>query len=270
MLMSNFLKNRKSIREYKDKAINEGVMNKLLDIFKELEEESNSKSFNFIIFKDGEKVYKLLEGKAGYSGVMIKSPHYIGIRLKEVTKESIVEASYYTEKLMSKLSELNLGSCWINVKDVDKAIKAEALGEDNKNIGYLVAIGHPKAKNPFLEDPFSARFSIEEIVFKNEMGNSISLQELENRGLDDLFYYIRFAPSNFNKQPWRFILNENKITLLLEVDQGRTDLMDAGIIMYYFEEMAKTVGLSNKWKLIEEEPIEYDGKQYRPVGEYNI
>ena len=55
MLMSNFLKNRKSIREYKDKAINEGVMIKLLDILKELEEESNSKSFNFIIFKDGER-----------------------------------------------------------------------------------------------------------------------------------------------------------------------------------------------------------------------
>jgi len=270
MLMSNFLKNRKSTREFKDRELNNEVINKILSIFKELEEESIGKSFNFILFEDGKKVYEHLRGVAGYSGVMINSPHYIGIRLKEVNDFSIIEASYYTEKLMGKLDELNLGSCWVNVKHVDKAIKSDALGEENKNIGYLVAFGYPKLKNPFLDEPTSARYSIEEIVFKEELGSSISLEEIENRGLDDLFYYIRFAPSNYNKQPWRFAIKNDKVILYLEMDEGKTDLMDAGIIMYYFEEMAKTIGLNNKWKLLDKEIVEHKGKQYRLIGEYNI
>lgn len=270
MLMSNFLKNRRSVREFKDRQVKGQVLDKLLEIFKSIEEEASGKSFNFILFKDGRNVYKLLEGEAGYAGVMIKSPHYIGVRLKEVTEPAIIEASYYTEKLMGKLTELNLGSCWVNVKYADKGLKAAALGGENKNIGYLVAFGYPKAKNPFLDEPVSARYSIEEIVFKEEFGNKISLQELEDRGLDDLFYYIRFAPSNYNKQPWRFILKKDRVQLLLEVDEGRTDLMDAGIIMYYFEEMAKTIGLRNKWKLVDKEVIQHEGKEYRLIGEYSI
>lgn len=270
MLMSNFLKNRRSVREFKDRDVSDKVLNKVLEIFKMLEEESSGKSFNFVLFKDGEKVYSLLKGEAGYSGVMIKSPHYIGIRLKEVTEPAIIEASYYTEKMMGKLAELNLGSCWVNVKYVDKGIKEAALGDENKNIGYLVAFGYPKAKNPFLDDPVSSRYSVEEIVFKDELGNRISIQELEDRGLDDLFYYIRFAPSNYNKQPWRFVLKNNKVLLLLEMDEGKTDLMDAGIIMYYFEEMAKTIGLNNKWQLLDKEIVEHEGNQYRVIGEYYL
>ena len=270
MLMSNFLKNRRSIREFKDRDVSEQVLDKMFEILNEIVEESEGKSFNFVLFENGKKIYNLLEGEAGYSGVMIKSPHYIGIRLKEVSESSIIKASYYTEKMMGKLAELNLGSCWVNVKNADKKIKASALGEENKNIGYLVAFGYPKAKNPFLDEPISSRFSIEEIVFKEELGNRISLQELEDRGLDDLFYYIRFAPSNYNKQPWRFVLKNNKVILLLELDEGKTDLMDAGIIMYYFEEMAKTIGLDNKWKLLDKEIVEHEGKQYRMIGEYSL
>lgn len=270
MLMSNFLKNRRSIREFKDRKLNDKVIDKILETFKELEEESIGKNFNFILFRDGEKVYNLLKGVAGYSGVMINSPHYIGVRLKKVNDFSIMEASYFAEKLMGKLNELNLGSCWVSVKDADKGIKSAALGEENKNIGYLIAFGYAKPKNPFLDEPTSPRYSIEEIVFKNELGNRVSLEEIESRGLDDLFYYIRFAPSNYNKQPWRFILKNDKVILLLEMDEGKTDLMDAGIIMYYFEEMAKTIGLNNKWKLLDKEIIGHEGKQYRLIGEYSL
>ncbi|NLX62417.1 MAG: nitroreductase, partial [Tissierellia bacterium] len=184
MLMSNFLKSRSSTREYKNKKINSETRSTILKLFEELEEEAGNRYFNFILFEEGDRVYRLLKGLAGYSGVMIESPHYIGIRLKEVNDESIINASYYTEKLMTKLSQLNLGSCWVNVKYVDKGIKSEAFGEENKNIGYIVAFGYPKAKNPFLQEPFSSRLDIQDIVFDGEIGKKISMEDLEKRGLD--------------------------------------------------------------------------------------
>ncbi|NLY66595.1 MAG: nitroreductase [Tissierellia bacterium] len=269
MLMSNFLKSRSSIREYKNKKIDGETRASILKIFEDLEEEAGGKYFNFILFEEGERVYGLLKGLAGYSGVMIESPHYIGVRLKEVNDESIINASYYAEKLMTKLSQLNLGSCWVNVKDVDKGIRAQAFGEENKNIGYIIAFGYPKAKNPFLHEPFSSRVNIQDIVFDEEIGRPISMEKLENRGLDDLFYYIRFAPSNYNKQPWRFILKNDRVILLLESSEdGKTDLMDAGIIMYYFVEMAKTIGINRQWNITESVTINHDGKSYRQIGEF--
>lgn len=271
MLMSNFLKGRKSTREYKNKKISRETKNTILGIFKELEEEAGDKYFNFILFEDGDRVYNLLKGLAGYSGVMIESPHYVGIRLKEVNAESIIKASYYAEKLMTKLSQLNLGSCWINVKYVDRGVKSEAFGDENKNIGYIVAIGYPKATNPFVEEPFSSRLNIQDIVFDEEIGNPIDMEELERRGLDDLFYYVRFAPSNYNKQPWRFILKNDRVILLLETsEEGKTDLMDAGIIMYYFSELAKTIGISTQWKALEESYVSYNGNNYRYIGELQL
>lgn len=269
--MSNFLKDRKSIRDYKKKKLDEKARENLLAIFKELEREVNNNYFEFILFEDGYKIYGSLDGIAGYSGVMIESPHYIGIRLKEVTEESIIQASYYTEKLMTKLTKLNLGSCWISVKDVNKNIKANILGDENKNIGYLVALGYPKARNPFAQETTSSRHGLEYFVFKDQIGKVISLEELENRGLDDLFYYIRFAPSNYNKQPWRFVLEDDKVVLLLEYSEdSKTDLMDTGIIMYYFEVLAEVIGLNNKWKNVSAPDIEYGGHKYKTIGEFYL
>lgn len=269
--MSNFLKNRKSTRDFKKKKLDSRTTVEVTENFKDLEEEAKNKYFNFILFDEGDKIYKTLDGLAGYAGVMIESPYYIGIRLKEVTETSIITASYYTEKLMTNLTRLNLGSCWINVKMVDKDIKADVLGEDNKNIGYLVAFGYPKTKNPFIQEPASSRYAVNQIVYKDRIGNPITIDELESRGLDDLFYYIRFAPSNYNLQPWRFILKDAKILLLLEYsEEGRTDLMDAGIIMYYFEALGEVIGLKKGWHLVDEADIEYGESKYKLVGEFAL
>lgn len=271
LLMSNFLKNRKSIRDFKKKKLDNRTRTEVLEIFKDLEEEVNNEYFNFILFEEGDKIYKTLDGLAGYGGVMIESPYYIGIRLKEVTEKTIITASYYTEKLMTLLTNENLGTCWVNVKDVDKDIKANVLGEDNKNIGYLVALGYPKAKNPFVQEATSSRYGVSDIVYKEKIGNPISIEELESRGLDDLFYYIRFAPSNYNLQPWRFILKDHKIVLLLKYsEEGKTDLMDAGIIMYYFKALGEVIGLKNEWSLLDEADVEYGDSKYKPIGEFRL
>ena len=271
MLMSNLLKNRKSTRDFKKKDIDNKSLNRLLEILKEIEEEAGNKHFNFVLFQDGNNVSKLLDGIAGYSGVMIKSPHYIGIKLKEVTKESLIVASYYSEKMIGRFSQLNLGSCWVDVKNVDEDIKSVAFGDENKDIGYVIAIGYPKAKNPFLQEPISERDSVENIVFKEELGSKISFEELASRGLDDLFYYIRYAPSSYNKQPWKFVLKKDKVTLYLEVlEEGKVNFMDAGIIMYYFEALASTIGINGKWSLIDAPDEEYNNNSYRPIGEYKV
>lgn len=271
MLMTNFLKDRKSVRDFKNKEIKKSVLEEIKLYCNELEKEKLEIGFEFSFFEDGKKIYESLSGLGGYAGVMIESPHYIGLKILNKDESSIIYGAYYMENLITKLANLNLGSCWVSLAGVDPKIKEVLFDLKGERMDYLLAIGYPTRQNPFKSEPISSRLGVEDILFEGEIGNSFDLDELENRGLDDLFYYIRFAPSSYNSQPWRFFLEDNKITLLLVYSEGdELDLTDAGIIMYYFENLVKALGVENKWKLINKPDIVDGNYRYKYIGEYNL
>src|SRR5690606_6466704 len=105
------------------------------------------------------------------------------------------------------------------------------------------------------EEPYSVKFGIEDFVFDEKLEREVERDKLKTYGLIDLFYYIRFAPSTKNLQPWRFLFRDDTtIELLLAFeDWDRHLLVDAGIIMYYFEELGRYAGINNKWQLIDGE-----------------
>ncbi len=271
LLMNNFLRNRKSVRDFKDKKMKDEMLGEIKGYCNQLRGEIAKEGFEFLLFEDGERIYKSLEGIGGYAGVMIKSPHYIGLNIKDNRDESLIYGAYFMENLITKLTDLNIGSCWISLKGVDEKTKKDLFQTTDGNIDYLLAIGHPVPKNPFVGDSTSSRIGVEDIVFKDEIGKSMDLGELESRGLDDLFYYIRFAPSSHNKQPWRFILKDDRVVLLLaHSPEEKPNLADAGIIMYYFENLAQAIGIDNRWNLLDNEDY-YDGKiKYKYIGEFGI
>lgn len=268
MIMTNFLKNRKSVREFKNKKVDAKILEEVKLYLDTLAKEEANGNLKFSMYEYGEKLYNDLKGIGGYSGVMIESPHYIELELFNNQESSIIYGGYYMEKLISKLNNLGLDTCWVSISGVDKNTKKEILGERVGEVNYLLAIGYSKPKNPFIAEPFSERIGVEDLVFNKEVGKSMNMDDLENRGLSDLFYYVRFAPSAKNKQPWRFILDDNKVTLLLQNKSNEDlNLMDAGIIMYYFEALAETIGINSKWDLLKEVPNNSD---YKYIAEITL
>ncbi|MBC7087555.1 MAG: nitroreductase [Tissierellales bacterium] len=268
MNMMNFLRTRKSTREFKSKNLNENDYKKISEIINEINFEAQQYLIKMKLYEFGSNIYENLKGIAGYAGVMIKSPHYIALENEIDRKESLIYSGYYMEKLITELNNLGIGTCWVSLKEVNSEIKEQVFGEGAKKVNYLLAIGYPKPKSPFAHDSFSERLGEEEIVYLNDIGRNATLEELESRGLGDLFFYVRFAPSTMNKQPWRFVLHDDYVELLM-VDDGNIDYVDAGIIMYYFEELAKIEGLKNKWELILE-PLENKNEKYMLIGKYKI
>lgn len=267
MIMTSFLKNRKSVREFKRKKVDVETLIKIGSYLDVLEKEEATSNVKFYLYENGENLYKNLKGLGGYSGVMIESPHYVSLGLTNEEEKTEIYGAYFMEKLISKLNELGLDTCWISIGDVDQDDKNKALGDKKEIINYLLAIGYSKAKNPFVNESFSERIGVDELVFSNSIGNPSNLEELENRGLEDLFYYARFAPSGRNRQAWRFLLEDNKVSLLLEKEE--LNLIDAGIMMYYFESLAGSIGINSKWTLLGED---YEGKDpnYKYIGEFNL
>ncbi|WP_406241663.1 nitroreductase family protein [Tissierella carlieri] len=270
MLMTNFLKKRKSVREFKNKKINSDILDEIKLYLDSLEREYGTGNLKFKLYEYGEKLYEGLRGIGGYSGVMIESPHYIGLELIDDKDRNTIYGSYYMEKLITKLNTMGLDTCWVSVGNVDKDTKKDIFGDMAGEINYILAIGYGKARNPFINDSFSDRIGVEEIVFTDKIGNHANVDDLENRGLGDLFYYIRFAPSTLNKQPWRFLLERDKVTLLIKYNKGEEpNLIDAGIVMYYFESLGESIGLNSKWQLVSN-TVEEGNDCYRYIAELKL
>ena len=264
MLMNNFLRNRKSIRNFKNRNIDKDV----LDQIRRYCDQTRDRGYRFNLFEDGEKIFKSLEGIGGYAGVMIRSPHYVGVNIDDSKEENIIYGAYNMECLITELTELGLGSCWISLADMDSDLREEIFSTGEGHVSYLLAIGYPAVRNPFVTEPVSPRLGVKDIVYDGEIGKPIDIEKLEQRGLDDLFYYIRFAPSYHNRQPWRFILKDDKVVLLLvHSREEELSLVDAGIIMYYFESLAMTIGITGKWSLIDRADYEDEEISYRYIGE---
>ncbi len=270
MNLNNFLQSRKSTREFKNKKVNPEALDEIIKLLKDLEDEFPSKEINFKLYEYGENIYNSLKGLAGYSGVMIESPHYIAVDIKNKSDKNTIYSAYYMEKLVTRLNDMNLASCWVSVYNVDMEIRKAVFGESITEVNFILAFGYQKRKNPFIQEPFSERLGVEDIVYLDQLGNKIDIDYLEDRGLADVFFYLRFAPSIKNLQPWRFILTGDKVHLLVKFQEGDTPpLIDAGIAMYYFEKLMELQGTKNKWRLLDGFLHEGDAS-YKYIAEYQL
>ena len=266
MSVKDFLRTRKSTRDFKNKELS-------LDLLKKIETGlvgvSNDNNFevNFDLAVDGERIFNLLDGHAGYSGKMIKSPHYVICEKMDDDKDSGLWSAYSIEDAISKISELDVASCYVTVKQASEDVRKKAFGAKYDRVEYILAIGMPNTGFLNLEQPSNPRLSIDEIVFKDEIGKSFEGEELEHRGLSEVFYYARLAPSTQNRQPWRYIVKEDELFLVTKTDEIHDNTStDLGIQMYYFKKLSEYAGFKGEWELVTGQEI--DG--YKVVAKFKL
>lgn len=246
MLTTNFLKTRTSTRDYKDKNLDENTTKKIFEIVEDEAEKLGKEDLSFLVNTDGESVYKSLEGVAGYRGIMIKAPAYIALNTLNNNPASIVKGAYGMEEIITRLNELGLGSCWITVSDVETTVKQSAFNFTDGDVNLLLAVGYP-LNDEVRQQRYDDRKPTEDLVFLGDFDTQATDEDLEQRGLNDIFDYAKFAPSTHNEQPWRFVIVDDEINLYIEDFKGDVNLIDAGIIMYYIDELGKSLAMASGW-----------------------
>lgn len=248
MLTTQFLKKRTSTRDFKDQAISKADLERIEKIVDAEVIKLGKDDLAFIIQTNGEKVYNCLDGKAGYRGVMIDAPCYLALNTLNDDPASLVKGAYGVEELITKLNEMGIGNCWITVTDVEDPLLENAFNYDKGDVKLVLAIGYPVDQSE-REHQYDDRKGIGEFVFLDELGKPASNEDLEQRGLEDIFAYARFAPSAYNAQPWRFLLKDGSIKLYIEDYKGSVNLLDAGIIMYYIDKLGENISMGSSWKI---------------------
>lgn len=271
MNINNFLRNRESVREFRNRSVSRDKLATIKSLIEDLIADEDMEHIGLKLHENGKGIVANLEGKAGYAGVMIESPHYIAIDLKDREEKTLIDTGYYTEKLVTEIINLDLGTCWVHVGNVEDDLKKKTFGQDTVNVQFLLAFGREKRKNPFSEKSFSVKRGVEEIVYDEEIEKFFTVEDLENKGLMDLFYYVRFAPSTKNLQPWRFLIKNGKVELFIRYEEWYDSiLIDAGIVMYYFEELAHYDGMDSKWEIVDFEKLEVEEYTYKKIAEYKL
>lgn len=293
MSFREFTANILSTREYEGTRLEEQYINYIKAYLEEVNENvGNEKGFSFIMLENGDEVFNDLEGVGGYSGVMIKSPYYIGLTILTENAEVEFLGAYYMQTIVKKLYEMNLGSCWINVRNIAPDIKSTLLKDHAGSINYLLAFGFAEAKakhktsrmtvtneaSTYKQDPYGtkvieatdsdkARLSLGELVYLYEWGKTATYAELESRGVADIFLYVRNAPSYKNIQPCRLILKDGEAELAILNPENNENYIDAGIMMYTFEGLAKEIGIPCKWNFVK---AESNNKEYGIVAKIEL
>ncbi|KNZ41291.1 nitroreductase family protein [Acetobacterium bakii] len=286
MKFRDFTINSHSTREYVDESLEIEDISSIKTYLNELNELVGKKmGFSFILMENGAAVYRELQGFGGYGGLMIKSPHYIGLRIDKVDHEIEFLGAFYMQGIVKKLYEMNIGSCWISLLNTTPEQKVKLIKDQPGTIKHLLALGKPLKKikknerfkaiinrlSKYDQDPYGIaviqidedRLSVVDTIYLKKWGTVAPFSEMEKRGVLDILYYVRNSPSFQNSQPCRLILQDGYAELAVINPENEENYTDAGIMMFNLHGLAKEMSFPSIWRFIRDES---DNKEYRIVA----
>lgn len=164
MEVSEAIKNRRSVRSYKDEPVPEEKLKKVLAAARLAPSAKNLQQWKFVVVRDAEKRKILAEAAMDQSfvgeapvviaAVSLAPNHIMGCEVPSYPVDLAIAVDHMTLKAV----EEGLGTCWIGAFDQKKVKEILKIPEECKIVA-LLPLGYP-ADNP---QPKS-RKSFEEIV----------------------------------------------------------------------------------------------------------
>lgn len=264
------IENRKSVREFTDKGVFFGDLDKVRKYYqtsvRRLIPEVKTELYIF-----GTDAREALEGAAGYNRFLVGAPQYL-VLMSEKHPQAYLNAGYIMEDLILKLSDMELDSCWVTFTSGED-IKAALAIESNLEVAAIAAFGYGKkttrrlrlnlrsmsdvdvvAKHRYMEP----KRSVYDIAFLDTWGN--------NRGLDryigffddvlwEALYAASLAPSYLNRQAYGFLFQDGAVHLVRRPDAYNTKIdgdLSLGIVLHHFSTVAEEWLESKKWNFMAE------------------
>lgn len=261
------IQNRKSVRAFTDKPVCSKCIEKVRNFHDSGVHRLLPKlQTELMVF--GTEAREALEGAAGYNSFLIGAPGYL-VLLSEKAEGMELNAGYIMQDLILKLTDLDIGSCWLTFTDSGKV--KQALGIDSPmEIAAIAAFGHSVKTTKRLRlnilsmsniditakrGYFEPKKSIRQLAHVDQWGVK---QNLDDRigFFDDMLwealYAASMAPSYLNRQAYGFVLGNGVITLVAAPDAYNTEadgLLSLGAVMLHFAAAAEQWAGRISWKL---------------------
>lgn len=253
------MEQRTSVRVYKSDKIARSILNTILEAGERAAPVSDAQLI-FRLDYEGTAVEQGMGGVLGDYGKIITAPHYAVIAGYESTRY-LLEAGYRFEQLILEAARQGLGSCWIGGMFREDKIKQVLDLPQNSKVIAITPLGlplHDGIKGILGRVVRSAigstkRKPLDEMFFWETTGTPLPREILNNRFIMRWLEAVRRAPSWANKQPWLFLLRNDRIVLYKfdrQMKEGKDyHLVDCGIAMAHMHLAAQALGFPGHWDL---------------------
>ena len=233
---------RHSQRKYSGEVPSEEVTNKIERVCNEFRPFPGARA---VLVKDPSKeVFKGAVGEFFYK--VTETPYYIAFIANMNAPDIQAITGYLGEGIILEATSLGLNTCWVGgFYRPEEVMKQINLEEGEKVLG-ITPIGYSKEETERVgvSSKQYRRKSLSTLIMRGEASDNWIKTALEA---------ARVAPSAANRQPWRFSIEEDSIT----VSTNRTRknfrisrVLDCGIAMLHIELGALVSGVKGGWEFL--------------------
>lgn len=244
------LKERSSRRQFYSKIIEKAKIKQLNDLIEKINDEFDDLRI-ILVQKD---VKEIFTGVLGSYGKITGAPAYLAFVGREdipYIEEKIGDGG---EAVILEAAALELGTCWVSGTFKADKVLAELDLKETEKLFAISPLGYPE-ENPTISERIlktvissKKRLDLDKLII-----NKNGLEE-EPEWVKKALKAARLAPSAVNRQPWRFEIGENSITIQLdskEKNEEKSKNLDCGIAMLHLEVGALKAGVSGSWEYLE-------------------
>ncbi|MHA1905940.1 MAG: nitroreductase family protein [Candidatus Thorarchaeota archaeon] len=244
---------RHSHRAYSGEVLEDEVTSRIENICNNFRPFPDARAV--LVRDSGKEVFKGAVGEFFYK--VKETPYYITF-IGDMDAPNIQAImGYLGEGIILEATALGLNTCWVGGFYRRESVMKQIDLEDRERVLGITPIGYSKDE-------------------KDRVG--VSSKKYRRKTLDNLIvsgeassdsWYMtalkaaRIAPSAGNRQPWRFQINDNAITVLSNSKRegfGVSRQLDCGIAMLHLELGALVSGVRGNWEFLD----------YPEIARYNI
>ena len=205
MEILEIMRNRHSVRQYKDQAIEESKRAELNAYIEEVNKESN---MAIQIFYDEPKCFDSFMARYGK---FVNVKNYIAI---VGNKDEQEKAGYYGEKIVLKCQEMGLNTCWVAMTHG----KSQAKIEKGQKQLIIISLGYGETQG---------------VAHKSKPIDELGRADKETEWFKTGMEAVSLAPTAINQQKFLFELKNDVVTA--KSLGGFYSKIDLGIAKYHFE-----------------------------------
>lgn len=250
---TEIIRNRKSVRTYREQPIPEQTMKRVRDY---LEHDTG-------LFEVPVAFFVLNAREAGVSSpVILGADTYVAGKYKK-QKNAEISFGYAFEKFILYATSLELGTVWLAATIDRKAFENAVHLKEDEVMPAVTPLGYAADKRSIRESMMrkgmkaDSRLPFEELFFRDNFQNPLKESDA---GIWQLpLEMVRLAPSATNKQPWRVVTEKDRVHFYEKRTKGYAkeatgdiQKVDLGIALCHFEIAAEDGGL--KGKFIQSDP----------------
>lgn len=162
------IKNRRSIRLYKKRPVDESLIEKVIDAARYAPSGANLQPWKFVVITDKAMREKIGKGAKFF---FVKSHHVSEAPVLiacladlKKSKWAVIDTSMACQNLMLAAHALGLGTCFVGIFDEEETKRQLGIPDNFKVIG-LITLGYPARK-----EEMPTRLSVQEITYKERFG----------------------------------------------------------------------------------------------------